>query len=214
MRQNDYYWPHNVVVVALDLEVTGINRYRDRILQYGIFGCAADGGRIECSAVVDAEVPTGRDPKNIPGVTRQALRTAVPLRQGHLELLYFYLHDAVVICHNRHHDWTIIQTEFQRNHAVPPRPRLLCCTLDLCRFRLKVPPPHTLGALCQFFSIPLTVAHNALHDAQATFWLFMIVVNEYWDTWFVFQSVLRPLWKCRSRYWPPPTALSAPAYFQ
>lgn len=214
MWRRDFYWGKDITVVALDLEVTGLNRNRDRILQYGLYGSAANGQCIECTAVVDAEVPTGRDPANLLGINAEDLDNAVPLRQGHLKILYEYLHDAIVVCHNKHHDWSIIHAEFQRNNAKVPHPRLVCCTLDLCRFRLNIPPPHTLGALCQYFCIPLTLAHNALHDARATFWLFMILVNEYWDSWFCYQRLFRPLWTFRSHHWPPKQAGRIPIYFR
>jgi hypothetical protein len=61
-----YRWP-KTKVVALDLECTGINTYRDRILQYGVYGVDSNGQTINVSAMVDAEVPTGRDPYRNPG---------------------------------------------------------------------------------------------------------------------------------------------------
>lgn len=189
--------------VALDLETSGTNRERDRILQYGIWGVEADGETVcALSSLVDAEIDVGRDPTKIPGVSRIELYDAVPLREGHLERIHAVCDGAVVVMHNKHYDWTFIENEFRRNGAEPPQPRLLCCTWEICR-KVEVPSPHTLGALCDRFGIALDLAHNALHDARATFALFLLLANRHWDAWFERQPRLRGCWRVRSAYWLP-----------
>ena len=170
----DYYWPR-VKMVALDLETTGINRMRDRIIQYGMYGIDGMGRKIACTAVVDAEVTTGREPKNLPGVALIDVMKAKPLRHGHLAILYETLHGAVVIMHNASHDWTFVQQEFKRHRAAPPVPRATCCTLLWSRRCMR--PPHKLHVLCQRLFINVPHAHNAFDDARATFYLMVILVN-------------------------------------
>ena len=153
------------------------------------------------SALVDAETDVGRDP-NIPGVSRREVYDAVPLRQGHLERIYAVCDDAVLVMHNKHYDWTFIVNEFERNGAAPPQPRMVCCTWEICR-KVGVPPPHTLGALCDRFGIALDLAHNAIHDARATFALFVLLANRHWDDWYGAQPRLRGCWRVRSSFWPP-----------
>jgi len=189
--------------VALDIEATGINRERDRIIQYGIFGVHADGERvIDAASVVDAETPTGRDPANIPGIRTHDVAKSVPLRDGHLSRIYGACNDAIVVIHNKHFDWGFIEAEFARNGAVAPRPRLICCTWEIAR-RSSVPPPHKLGTLCRKFGIPLHNAHNARDDAVATFQLFVTFANIYWAGWFESQPRLRGCWAVRSGYFCP-----------
>jgi DNA polymerase III epsilon subunit-like protein len=197
-----YVWLSRLApVVALDLETTGIVRNRDRIIQYGVYG-VGHGGRVVCrTAVVDSESPTGRDPFNLPGVTRSEVRAARPVHE-HLDTLRNVLAGSVVVMHNQHHDWSIVCNEFKRCGQDPPVPRSTVCTLDLCKHRLPVAAPYRLGVLCDRFSIQLDVAHNALHDARATFELYMYLVNRYWETWFR-QQPLCGLFDLRSPYWPP-----------
>lgn len=186
--------------VALDLECTGINRDRDRILQYGIYGADA-GSVIALHSVVDAQTDVGRDPKNIPGVSLCEVLSATPLRQGHLARIREACDGAVVVIHNKHFDWTFIENEFRRNGAEPPSPRIVCCTWEIAR--AAVPPPHTLASLCDRFVIPLAGHHNAFHDARATFELFVTFANRYWHRWFNKQPRLRGCWAVRSAYWLP-----------
>ena len=189
--------------VALDLETTGINRDRDRILQYGIWGVEAAGGPVySVSALVDAETDVGRDPANIPGVSRDEVRTATPLRDGHLAKIREACDKAVVVMHNRHYDWTFIANEFKRNGKEPPQPRAVCCTLEIAR-KVGLHPPHTLGALCNRFRIPLELQHNALHDAKATFALFVLLANRHWNAWYAQVPRLRGCWRVHGPYWLP-----------
>jgi DNA polymerase III epsilon subunit-like protein len=189
--------------VALDLECTGLNRNRDRIIQYGIWGVESDGETItSLSALVDAETDVGRDPANIPGISRREVYEAVPLRAGHLDRIYQACNNAVLVIHNKHFDWSFIENEFKRNLAEPPRPRLVCCTWEIAR-KAGLAPPHTLGVLCERLAIPLAQAHNAFHDARATFQLFVALANAHWDRWFAQQIRLRGCWVVRSKYFLP-----------
>ncbi len=162
-------------MVALDLETTGINRVRDRIIQYGMFGVDAMGRPLAHSAVVNAEVPTGREPKNLPGVALVDVMQAKPLRVGHLDVLHETLHDAVVVMHNAVHDWTFVLNEFKRHQMPPPVPRATVCTLSWSRRCMRA--PHKLHSLCQRLFIAVPHAHNAFDDARATFYLWILMVN-------------------------------------
>jgi len=175
---HDYRWPA-YRTVALDLETTSIDPSRDRIIQYGVYGTACDS-EINLSAVVDAETDVGRDPYRIPGVTAAECRQARPLRCGHLAALHNVLHGAVVVMHNAPHDWAFICAEFRRHQLPPPVPRLIVCTLNLAKHKLRVgSTAHTLSALCTALGIPLDRAHNAAHDARATFWLYITLANRW-----------------------------------
>lgn len=166
-----YYWPAEPTV-ALDLETTGLNRERDRIIQYGLFGTHG----CSVTALVDAETPTGRDPRNIPQVSAYDVRRARPLREVHLEVLYQALHQRIVVMHNAAHDWAFIEQEFRRHQREPPQARLRVCTFQWAR-RAQLTGSLKLGDLCRRFGVMLDVAHHAHHDAQATFYLFLLWLN-------------------------------------
>jgi DNA polymerase III epsilon subunit-like protein len=126
--------------------------------------------------MVDAETPTGRDPRNIPGVSAQEVKNARPLRIGHLDILFTALDNRVVVMHNAAHDWAFIENEFFRHKRLVPRPLARVCTYSWAR-RAKLSGSLTLGDLCERFDIPLNVAHHAWYDARATFYLYITWIN-------------------------------------
>lgn len=201
-----YLWP-SVRTVALDLENTGINRKRDKIIQYGIYGIDANHDILDCGELVDAEVSTGREPLNIPGVTEEAVHNAVPLREGHLTNIYRYCHNSLVVMHHYQFDWAFILAEFKRNNRDPPIPKRIYCTLEVCRSILRLNGSKTLQNLCNNLNIPLELAHNALHDAKATFQLFITLVNTYNnylpDDFYYVGDPRQSLWSVCSSYFAP-----------
>jgi DNA polymerase III alpha subunit (gram-positive type) len=201
---SDYYWP-GCKTVALDVETTGINRTRDRIIQFGIFGTHANGEMLHLTAVVDAESPTGRDPRNLPGVALIDVIKAQPLR-NYIKNIYAALQDAIVIMHNAPHDWAFIVGECKRINHPCPCPRELVCTYQWSR-RVRVSNELlTLGAICRRVLIPLIVPHNAYHDARATFYLWIVLNN----------LPIRPhkSMHCKSKYWPPKNFEMMPHYLR
>lgn len=195
-----YRWPIKKTV-GLDLELTSFNRERDRIIQYGIYGVDVDGSVISISAVVDAETDTGREPENIPGVTHRMVRDAVPLREGHLDVIYQVLTDAVVVIHNKHHDWAFVKNEFKRHNRTPPIPIAIVCTLYITKHVIKLPGRHTLSALCNGFRIPLINAHNAWDDAKGAFCLYVLISNYYWEQWTTRTPIIDSSFHVKSKYW-------------
>lgn len=180
----DYLYPRDDVrVVALDLELTGLNRERDRIIQYGLAGNHLPGPDHWLGFVVDPESDTGRDMSRIPGVSAEDVASALPLVH-HLDLLRTHLTDAIVVMHKSNHDWFFIEKEFRRLGEEPPVPQRIVCTLQLTKHILKLPGIHTLRALCDGFNVPLTNKGNAKHDALATYMLFIVLVNRFWDKYF------------------------------
>lgn len=194
-----YRWP-SCRFVAFDIESTGLNRQRDRIIQYGIYGTNGDGSIVSETAVVNSESPTGRDPYNLPGINPEEVNNAVPINRGHLDLLHTIFDGAVVVMHNWNHDWGILVSEFERHDRPPPKPIRVCCTLDICKHRIKHPPPHTLSALCQWYGVPLTTAHHAWHDAKATFWLCIALANTHHEQ---VLHMLGDKWMVKSRHFQP-----------
>lgn len=213
LRRPGYAWPApGTALVALDLEMNCVVSGRARILQYGVFGVDAQHRQVSLSAVVDGETDIGKDPARLRGTTDGERRRARPLR-AHTDALYRVLHGAVVVMHNASHDWTALNAEFRRVGAEAPRPRCTVCTLELARYRLSFgalrAQSNQLGHLCQAFGIPLAVAHNALHDARATFWLLLAMATarpRFFARPPLTHLHLRGLLHHRSPYWLPADA--------
>lgn len=189
--------------MGFDGEYTGLNRRRDRFVQYGVHGVEADGETVvDAHAVVDAETPVGRDPATIPGVRATEVADAVPMRAGHLQRLKRLLDGAVVAIHKEDVDWPLLLAEYRRAGLPPPEPYEIVCTLKLAR-SAGLPPPHDLATLCRRFRVPLEHAHNARHDAKAAFGVLVALVNLRWMAWGDPHPRRRCSWAVRSAHWPP-----------
>lgn len=200
-QRMSYRWP-KVRTVALDLEGTGIDVQRERIIQYAIWGVDEDNSVIDVNDVVDPETSTGRDPASIHGIDPKEMERIQPF-QYHTERISRVLDGAVVVIHNSGFDWRFLCKEFRRVGAKLPTPLDVRCTLGLAS-RLRIPTPHTLVALCQTYNIPLAIAHNAVHDARATFWLYVCMANLGWDKGFATTIKEWSRWKTCSKCWFPP----------
>jgi len=75
--------------------------------------------------------------------------------------------DAVFVAHNARFDWYFVAETFSRaGISIPKIPRL--CTLKLSRRLLTKKERKNVGALADYFNIPIENRHRALGDALAT----------------------------------------------
>lgn len=75
--------------------------------------------------------------------------------------------DAVFVAHNARFDWSFVAETFNLTGIpIPKIPRL--CTLKLSRRLLPKNERKNVGALAEYFNIPIENRHRALGDAMAT----------------------------------------------
>ena len=162
--------PHFAVV---DLETSGLNTRRNRILQLAVVtvdenGTVAD----EWSSLVKLRWPLQRvGPTHVHGITRAALREA-PALDDALDELGRHLNGSVFTAHNAAFDGAFLARAVRRRPADDPvrvalAPRL--CTLRMSR---RLDPErqqsHRLADVCARYGVALERPHDALGDAAAT----------------------------------------------
>lgn len=158
---------------VVDLETSGLNTKRHRILQLGMVIVDADGSVVDqWSSLVKLRWPLQRvGPTNIHGITRATLRGAPPLDEA-LDELGDRMNGAVFTAHNAAFDSEFIARAARRRPSDDPvrlgiQPRL--CTLRMSR---RLDPDrelsHRLGDVCERFGVALERPHDALGDAAAT----------------------------------------------
>lgn len=173
---HDYFWPSDAMrIVGLDVEVTGINRGRDRITQFGLCGNYIP----RQSVLVDPQTNTGNDPRRIKGITQSDICNMRPIVH-YLDMLYEALHGAIVVIHNQSHDMAFIHHEFERHGRLSPVPDRVVCTLQIIR-DMKLPGGRGLKTVLERYNVPVHNHHNAGDDAEAHFRLFIVLANRYWD---------------------------------
>lgn len=171
----DYLWPSDAIrIVGIDVEVTGINRGRDRITQFGACGnCIGKQGFL-----IDPETETGNDPTRIKGISAFDIQNMRPIRY-YLDTIFNIIDGAVVVIHNKHHDMAFIAHEFNRHGRQPPIPNRVICTLQIIR-DMKLPGSRGLKSVMDRYNVPIVTHHNAGEDAEAHYRLFIVLANRYW----------------------------------
>lgn len=158
---------------VVDLETSGLNTKRHRILQVGVVVVDADGSVIDqWSSLVKLRWPLQRvGPTSIHGITRASLSGAPALDEA-LDQLGERMNGAVFTAHNAAFDSEFIARAVRRRPNDDPvrlglEPRL--CTLRMSR---RLDPDrelsHRLGDVCERYGVTLERPHDALGDATAT----------------------------------------------
>jgi ATP-dependent Lhr-like helicase len=150
---------------VIDVETTGLDPLRDRIVEVAILRLDGDGALVRSYMTV-LHNDSGAGPTHIHGLTAGDLAGAPTFSDiaGDLAEL---LDGAVLVAHNAMFHSAMLTAEFARTGAVPDD-LLILCTLDLAR---RFSPGQRSLALADCAAeegIPLAQAHTAGHDAQAT----------------------------------------------
>ena len=161
----DMFGEHTVL--AFDLETTGIDTKRDRIVQYAFIGSDKSGGEIRVEELVYPQQKIPIESSRIHGIYDDDVK-GLSSFSAHVEKIEELVNGAVIVGHNvRRFDLPFLGNEYSRSGSLVPKPVAVIDTLELAR-RLKLPRPHNLGALCSRYGIDLTNAHTASADAAAT----------------------------------------------
>lgn len=162
--------PHFAVV---DVETSGLNARRHRVLQLAVITVDADGNVIdEWDTFVRLRWPLGRvGPTHVHGITRPMLKDA-PKLGAVLAEFSERVGDSLFVAHNARFDGEFLLRAARRTrrpeHEIERLDRRLC-TLRLSR---RLDPEHLeshrLIDVCARYDVPLIRPHEALADARAT----------------------------------------------
>jgi DNA polymerase-3 subunit epsilon len=158
---------------VVDLETSGLNTTRHRVLQVGVVTIDASGAVLdEWETFVRLRWPLSSvGPTHIHGITRKMLRGA-PKVDVMLDELRTKLDGSLFVAHNARFDGEfLVRAANQAGHnpaQIATFERRLC-TLRMSR---RLDPDremsHRLGDLCERYDVALDRPHHALADAQAT----------------------------------------------
>ena len=152
-------------LAVLDVETTGGDPLRARIMEVAVITVETDGRREHWSSLVDPGIPVPPFASGITGITDPMLKGAPSFTEVMPELLRL-TEDAVVVAHNARFDMTALVKEFSRFDGTFERETI--CTERLSRSALPQLSHHNLGSLCRFFGIAHPGRHRAANDAAAT----------------------------------------------
>ena len=191
------------VIVAIDIETTGLDPQNDAILEIG--AVRFNGRRIEAewSSLINPARPIPPTITALTGITNEMVRNAPALRAVLPEFADF-VGTAPVLGHNVRFDLSFLQRSgvLQNNEVLD--------TYELASVVMPMASRYNLGSLTQQLGILLPASHRALDDTRATHAVFvqlyekamalpMELVAEFvrlsepfnWGAGWVFHQVLR-----------------------
>ena len=163
--------PRDETLIALDLETTGINAGRDRVLEVGAvkFRDHEELERFEVLVNPGIEIPSFIT--NLTGITQRDVDFSPEWHQVRDDVNSF-IGDCRLVGHR-----VAFDAQFLRANGVPVHGGTYD-TFDLARFVLPAGPEFGLGRLVEHFGLTLDNAHRALPDAVASRDIFLLLLAE------------------------------------
>ncbi len=184
----------DLVLVALDLETTGLDPQHDRIIEVGAVRFRTDGTILaEFQQLVNPGRGLAYRISQLTGIDNTMLQDAPPWEVVRPQLAEF-VGDAAVVGHNVQFDLS-----FLASHGLTLAGQPLD-TFDLATMLLPGLRRYNLGFLAHVLGVPLVDAHRALDDARATARIFVALLERgVMLPWPVHQAIAR---LARDRRWP------------
>ena len=150
-------------VACVDLETTGGNALRDRVIEAGVV--LLSGGRVveEYSTLVNPGMRIPYVIQQFTGITDDMVADSPPFSAVCDELLP-RLEGRLFVAHNARFDYGFLRSEFRRLGRRFRAPVL--CTVRLSRALTPGERGHNLDAVMARYGIECTARHRALGDAQ------------------------------------------------
>ncbi len=148
--------------VVVDVETSGMDPARDRILSIAALTLSPAGGVEDMlHTLLNPGVDPG--PTNIHGLT-PALLAGQPRFADIAAAVAAQLNGRVLVAHNAAFDYAFLAAEFHRAGVALPVDSVLC-TVELARLVDPGAQRFSLGALAQSWGVAQTQPHDALDDA-------------------------------------------------
>lgn len=159
-------------VVAVDIETTGLDPKRDRIVELALVGLT-DEGEIawEWGSLVNPQRSVPPSATRIHGIIDADLKDSPPFRDvsGAVKGL---ISDKVLLAHNLRFDAGFLNAEFRRCRLEVPTGRGID-TLQISRHFDPGAGSHKLADACRRYGVELRGGHRAKQDAAAVARLFV-----------------------------------------
>ncbi|MFC1616048.1 exonuclease domain-containing protein [Patescibacteria group bacterium] len=158
--------------VALDLETTGVNPEKDKIIEFGATKFDLDGPKENLQFLINPVIEIPAISTHITGITDQDVKDAPTFDQKQKKIQNF-IQDLPIVGHNISFD-----TNFLKANGIEiPNPEY--DTLQLASILLPQSPSQSLETLSQILKIKHDQKHRALDDALASMELFIKLCQEF-----------------------------------
>ncbi|MEY3587433.1 MAG: hypothetical protein RJA47_29 [Actinomycetota bacterium] len=168
------------VFAVVDLETTGFNPQKDRIVQMAALLVNGRGEVVDSfDTVVKPESPEQYEhgAEHVHGISREMVQNGMPLRDA-LSHMWSLTDGRVFTAHNARFDISFLEAESERV-GMKREVRNFLDTLALAREAdSDRQRKHSLQALCEHYGVTVERAHEAMSDAKATATILMKLIDE------------------------------------
>lgn len=153
-------------LVTLDFETTGVETFKDRIVQAALYKEFPDGNTDERCFLINPGVPIPKEASDVHGITDEMVADAKPFRKIAVALNDFLTGCDLAGFNSNKFDLIMLQEEFMRCNIEFPSWEL--SLVDVLRYE-SVLNPRTLSAVYKKYTgEELSGAHDALIDVRGT----------------------------------------------
>ncbi len=156
---------HDAPLVVFDLETTGLNAARDRIIEIGaqkIVGGVVVG---EFSTLIACPYPLSAQVTNITGIT-DGMLVNQPQLEPVLEEFLTFIQGCILVAHNAIFDSSFVKAALKSMGVELSWPVL--CTLKLARQLLPELNRKNLDTLADHFGLEFEARHRSIGDVKVT----------------------------------------------
>jgi len=171
--------PFEQTFVVVDLETTGVERTKDRILEIGAVKLVNGEVVDTFSTFVNPHMAVPEKITQLTGITTDMVKDAPPVEEA-LAAFKAFAKGAVLVAHNAPFDVGFI-THYGELSGIPFENPCVD-TLTLSRYLLRGLKNHKLDTLTKHFGVSLEDHHRATCDATATAHVFLRLKELYRDT--------------------------------
>lgn len=164
--------------IAVDLEMTGLNPKRDRILEIGAVKVLGGEVKDTFSHLVNPKIPVSETVVKLTGISNEMAGLARDIDEVMQEFLAF-TGEFTWVGHNVIYDYGFVK-QWAVNHNIPLEKRAVD-TLKIARKCLVFPEKKSLDSLCMFYHIEREERHRAYMDALAAHRLYEILKKEFYE---------------------------------
>ena len=161
--------------VIVDLETTGLNAKRDKIIEIGAVRIRENGERALFQTLIDPGIPLTETITDLTGITDEML-FGQPLIEEVMDDFIDFMGDAVPLAHNASFDGAFLEP-----YTGIPKEEWLD-TISLCKMAFPMLESYALVNLVEYFGIETSAHHRALADAEATADLFELIEKGFKET--------------------------------
>lgn len=162
--------------VAIDIETTGLNPERDKIIEIGALKVIDGKITQEFSELINPSIPISHRITSLTGITDKLLKDAPDIEKVLKEFLEF-AGDLPVLGHNILFDYSFLKVNFSNLGILYER--LGMDTLKLSRNLHNNLESKSLSSMCRYYGIYNAHAHRAFDDAKAAYELYYRLKNNF-----------------------------------